>query len=98
MILLIGLLYLCSTAKLLHCDVTMYCSIPKGSHWTAKQRIGTCAVDPKVIPYGKKVLIRGKWYLAMGKHGKRGRVVDIFMTSRHKCMQFGRQKLRVKVK
>jgi 3D (Asp-Asp-Asp) domain-containing protein len=79
--------------------VTAYCNIPHYSKW--KKRSGTCAVDPKYIPYGSYVKFyrNGKLYqlVAIGKHGKRGRVIDVYMTSRHECLKWGRHKLKVEI-
>lgn len=81
----------------LRCTVTAYCRIPRGSHWTAKQRAGTAAVDPRVIPYGSVVHVAGRHLTAMGRHGKSGRVVDIFMANKSDCKKFGRKTMTVRV-
>lgn len=79
------------------CVVTAYCQIPKSSKWTAKQRVGTCATDWNVIPPGSIVHVAGRHLTAQGKHGKRGRVVDIFCPDRDTCMRFGRRVMWARV-
>lgn len=78
---------------------TAYCYIPKYSKW--KNRIGTCAVDFKCIPYGSKVRfkVNGKTYnlTAIGKHGKRGWVIDIFLPTKKQCVEFGRKHIKVEI-
>lgn len=78
-------------------NVTAYCTTPRRTSWPASSRGGTCAVDPRHIPYGSMVRINGRWYRAIGRHGKSGRVVDVWMPSRSQCMRFGRQRLTVEV-
>ncbi len=83
-------------ARTLRCVVTAYCDVPRWSSWTAAQRIGTCAVDPRVIPYGSIVRVAGRNLTAMGRHGKNGRVIDIFMAKKSDCVKFGRRTLTVR--
>lgn len=78
-------------SKRMRLVVTAYCQIPKSSKWTAKQRVGTCATDPRVIPYGSTVRVAGRNLTAMGRHGKSGRVLDIFVMSRGEAFAFGRR-------
>lgn len=77
--------------------VTAYCEVPSWSKWTAAERIGTCATDWNVIPPGSIVHVAGRHLTAMGRHGQRGRVVDVFLTSRHACRRFGRRVEAVRV-
>ena len=88
---------LASKGKRMRVTVTAYCQIPKSSKWTAKRRQGTCAVDPRVIPYGSIVRVAGRNLTAMGRHGKNGRVVDIFMPNRDQCLAFGRRAMWARV-
>lgn len=61
---------------------------PKAEH--------TIAVDPKVIPYGTAVWIRGKKYVAEDCGGSvRGKHIDIFFASHAEALKFGKQKAEV---
>jgi 3D (Asp-Asp-Asp) domain-containing protein len=56
----------------------------------------TIAVDPKVIPYGTAVWIRGKKYVAEDcGGGVRGKHIDIFFDSHSEALKFGKQKAEV---
>ena len=79
------------------CTITAYCTVPEHTILPPERRVGTAAVDPRVIPYGSKLVIDRKTYRAIGRHGKNGRVIDVWLSSRHDCMRFGRKRLRVKV-
>jgi 3D (Asp-Asp-Asp) domain-containing protein len=59
---------------------------------------GTVAVDPRVIRLGSILLIDGKRYIAedTGRDIKNNRI-DIFLTSRSACLQFGRRVVVVKI-
>lgn len=65
--------------------------------------LNICAVDPNVIPLGSTVLIRfadgiEKAYFACDTGGLiKGRRIDIYMTDVNKALEFGKQKLMVKV-
>lgn len=56
----------------------------------------TIAVDPKVIPYGTAVWIRGKKYVAEDcGGGVKGKHIDIFFASHTEALKFGKQKAEV---
>lgn len=48
----------------------------------------TVAVDPRIIPYGSTVTIRGHSYIAEDR-GPNGRVIDIFVDSHEEAIQLG---------
>ena len=52
----------------------------------------TCAVDPKVIPYGSEVIINGHTYIAEDCGGAiRGNRVDILFATHEEALNFGVQ-------
>ena len=58
----------------------------------------TAAVDPKVIPYGTKIEIDGKTYVAEDCGGAvKGYAIDIFFDTHEETERFGRQKKIVKI-
>lgn len=58
----------------------------------------TAAVDPKVIPYGTKIEIDGKTYVAEDCGGAvKGYTIDIFFDTHEETERFGRQKKIVKI-
>jgi 3D (Asp-Asp-Asp) domain-containing protein len=82
---------------IIRCVVTAYCTTPRRTSWPAASRGGTAAVDPRVIPYGSTLVINGRRYIAMGRHGRNGRVIDLWMPTRHECMRWGRRVMDVTV-
>jgi 3D (Asp-Asp-Asp) domain-containing protein len=60
---------------------------------------GTVAVDPRVIPLGSHLWVEGYGPgIAVDTGGAiRGRKVDLFMTSRGECVQFGRRVVMVRI-
>jgi 3D (Asp-Asp-Asp) domain-containing protein len=91
--------------ELLIFEVTAY-TLEDGSG-TGKTATGTIpevgrtiAVDPKVIPYGSKVILNGHTYIAEDTGGAiKGNRLDIYMgsgkTAYMKAKQFGRQNVEV---
>lgn len=60
-------------------------------------RIGTVAVDKRVIPLGTKMYVIGSsgydYGVAVAEDtGVRGKTVDLYMNTRQECLSFGRQK------
>lgn len=85
--------------------LTFYCPCRKCSgKWGHRTSTGatceegiTVAVDPKVIPYGTRLLIDGHEYIAQDT-GVKGRRIDIFMESHKACLDNGVQKTEVYIK
>lgn len=59
----------------------------------------TIAVDPSVIPMGKKVQIKGMGSYVAEDTGSaiKGNIIDIYFGSHSEAMKFGRQKVKLKV-
>ena len=56
----------------------------------------TVAVDPRIIPFGSRILINGQTYLAEDRGGAiMGRIIDIFMDSHQTALEFGRREAEV---
>lgn len=62
-------------------------------------RKGCIAVDPRVIPLGKKIYVPGYgWGKSMDTGGSvRGNVIDIWYPTRSECMQWGVRTVTIKV-
>lgn len=59
----------------------------------------TVAVDPRVIPYGTRLRINGREYIAQDCGGSiKGRKIDVFMESHKECLRNGIQKAEVLIK
>ncbi len=65
--------------------------------------LNVCAVDPELIPLGSAVLIRFKdgtekaYFACDTGSAIKGKIIDIYMTDVKQALEFGRQKLMVKV-
>lgn len=58
----------------------------------------TVAVDTRLIPYGTKISIDGKTYVAEDCGGKvKGYTIDVFFDSHEEALNFGRQTKTVKI-
>lgn len=87
--------------------LTFYCPCQKCSdgwgHQTASGATAmegvTVAVDPRVIPYGTRLRINGREYIAQDCGGSiKGRKIDVFMESHKECLRNGIQKAEVLIK
>lgn len=60
---------------------------------------GTCAVDPKVIPYGTKLYVEGYGTAVANDCGGavKGHIIDLYMRSTKECFQWGRRNKKVYV-
>lgn len=62
-------------------------------------RIGTIAVDPRVIPLGTRLWVEGYGYgIAQDTGGViKGNIIDLFMDTKSECLKWGRRKVKVYV-
>ena len=60
---------------------------------------GTCAVDPKVIPYGTKLYVEGYGTAVANDCGGavKGHIIDLYMRSTKECFSWGRRNKKVYV-
>ncbi|MBR2546739.1 MAG: DUF348 domain-containing protein [Eubacterium sp.] len=60
---------------------------------------GTCAVDPKVIPYGTKLYVEGYGTAVANDCGGavKGHIIDLYMRSTKECFSWGRRNRKVYV-
>jgi peptidoglycan lytic transglycosylase len=87
----------------LRVSATAYCL--KGiTNSGAPTRPGTVAADPRVIPLGSIIHIRGARGVPDGRYtvldtgrGIKGREIDVYMASCRAAKRFGRQTVRVRV-
>ena len=90
-----------STVYMGRYKLTAYCNCSKCcGQWaggptatgTMPKQGRTIAVDPKVIPYGSKVIINGHTYIAEDCGGGiKGNRIDVYMDSHSAALQFGVQ-------
>lgn len=61
---------------------------------------GTIAVDPRVIPLGTELHIEGYGPAVAADTGGaiQGQRIDLYMDTKHECLQWGRRKVEVKIK
>jgi len=98
--------------KVLIMEATAYCCGNITSTGVTPIAGRTVAVDPRVIPYGSKLIINGQpGYIAedCGNYWSdershtgyykhiRGNRIDIYMPSRAECMEFGRKEVLVEI-
>lgn len=78
-------------------ELTAYCMGTRTATGTKPTPNRTIAVNPKVIPYGKKVYIEGYGtYIAEDCGGAvKGNIIDIYMKGYDNCIKFGRRKAKV---
>ncbi len=71
------------------------------AHGATGQRChyGTCAVDPKVIPYGTKLYVEGYGTAVANDCGGavKGHIIDLYMRSTKECFSWGRRNKKVYV-
>ena len=79
--------------------ITAYCM--GTTTFTGKPvKVGMCAVDPRVIPLGSKVIIKGiGTFVAEDTGGKvKGRTIDIYIPDCEKAWEFGVKRASVKIR
>jgi len=63
---------------------------------TAPRAGRTVAVDPRVIPWGSRLLINGQTYIAEDRGGAiQGRIIDIFKSDHQTAWNFGRREAEI---
>lgn len=73
--------------------------ITYGSAGTRLEEGRSIAVDPEVIPYGSKVLINGKEFIAEDCGGDiKEKRIDVYFDSHEDATRFGRRTLKVHIK
>lgn len=62
-----------------------------------KPQVGVIAVDPKVISLGTKLFVEGYGQAIAGDVGGaiKGNKVDLFMSTRNQCINFGRKQVKI---
>lgn len=75
---------------------------PNGIVYTASGKIAkanhTIAVDTKVIPFGTKVLINGKKYVAEDTGSAiKGNKIDIYFDSHEEALEYGKKILEIEI-
>ena len=85
--------------EVLALEATAYCQGEVTATGTKPQEGRTVAVDPKAIPYGTELIINGKSGYVAEDCGEdiRGNRIDIFMEDYNRCIEFGRQTVRVEI-
>lgn len=85
-------------------ELTAYCGCRRcGGGRTSTGKVPkagrTVAVDPRIVPYGSKLLINGNVYTAEDCGGAiKGNKIDVFFNSHSECFKFGRQSAKVYIK
>lgn len=73
----------------------------KNAHGATGQHChyGTCAVDPRVIPYGTKLYVEGYGTAVANDCGGavKGHIIDLYMRSTKECFSWGRRNKKVYV-
>lgn len=73
----------------------------KNAHGATGQacHYGTCAVDPKVIPYGTKLWVEGYGTAVANDCGGavKGNIIDLYMHSTKECYSWGRRNVKTYV-
>ena len=60
-------------------------------------KVGTIAVDPRVIPLGSKVYVEGYGFAKAEDTGGaiKGNIIDVFLETEHDCRSWGRRKVKI---
>ena len=61
---------------------------------------GTVATDPRVIPTGSKLWVEGYGEAVAADTGGaiKGQRIDLYMDTKHECLQWGRRKVEVQIR
>ncbi len=86
--------------EVIMCETTAYTWTGNKTATGVYPRIGTLAVDPKLIPYGTLVYIPGYGYgraedTGGFKSSAKGYWIDLYMDSYNECINWGRRNIKV---
>lgn len=86
-----------SPRRMLQMEATAYTHTGNVTFTGVYPRIGTIAVDPKVIPLGTRLWIEGYGYgIAQDTGGLiKGNIIDLFMDTEAECFRWGRRQVKV---
>lgn len=81
----------------LYVQATAYTHTGNTTYTGVYPKIGTVAVDPRVIPLGSRLWIEGYGYgIAQDTGGAiKGNIIDLFMDSKEECLRWGRRMVKV---
>ena len=62
-------------------------------------KVGTIAVDPRVIPLGSRVYVEGYGFATAEDTGGaiKGKIIDVFLETEHACRSWGRKQVKIYV-
>lgn len=83
--------------KAVYLEATAYTHTGNRTYTGVYPKIGTVAVDPKVIPLNSRLWIEGYGYgIAQDTGGLiKGNIIDLFMDTKEECQRWGRKKVNV---
>ncbi|MBZ4654541.1 MAG: hypothetical protein JG781_1898 [Peptococcaceae bacterium] len=83
--------------KVLTLQATAYTHTGNNTYTGVYPRIGTIAVDPRVIPLGTRMWVEGYGYgIAQDTGGLiKGNIIDLFMDTKEDCLRWGRRNVKV---
>lgn len=86
-----------NTRKMLVMETTAYTHTGNTTYTGVWPKVGTIAVDPKVIPLGTKLWVEGYGFgVAQDTGGLiKGNIIDLFMETEKECLHWGRRYVKV---
>lgn len=85
--------------RVLSMEATAYTYTGYRTATGVEPREGLIAVDPRVIPLGSRVYVEGYGYAIAADTGGaiKGKIIDVFFPSLQRCLNWGRQAVKVYV-